>query len=395
MSDENDRSLRTSALLAGLPERQGFGDATLIRIGASTIDLGGGNPDTAVLPVEVYRDAAAEATTQDGFRDVLRYSPAAGTAALRAALGEREGVSPDRILITNGGAHGLALAALGTLDRGDVIVVDDPVYPLFLRTLDLVGADAVPVPVGPAGLDVEVLAERLRGGLRPAAVFTVPTFHNPSGPMLSDQAAARLVELAEHYGFTVIADDPYREIAFPGTVVPERAALRQSDRVIGVNTFSKTLGPGLRLGWLVLPERLVLPYTKLRNRLDGQSSGVLQDVVSRMLRDPRLDPSIAAAGAVYARKATTLGATLRAEFGEAIDFTDPAGGFFLWARMGGDLDFGRVFDTAQEFGVTYQRGEWFGDGFRGYVRLSYSEVDEASLVEGATRLARAWRAVRG
>lgn len=394
MSDENGCGLRASALLAGLPERQGFGDATLIRVGQGTIDLGGGNPDTSLLPVEVYRDAMAETTAQDGFRDVLRYSPAVGTPALRQALAEREGVSPDRILITNGGAHGLALAALGTLDRGDRIVVDDPVYPLFLRTLDLVGAHATPVPVGPAGLDVEVLRDRLRGGLRPAAVFTVPTFHNPSGPTLSEEAATTLVELAEHYGFTVIADDPYRDIVFPGTVVPERAVLRESDRVIGVNTFSKTLGPGLRLGWLALPEPLVHSYTKLRNRLDGQTSGVLQAVVSRMLRDPRLDRAIAAAGSAYAGKADALGAALRAGFGEQIEFSPPTGGFFLWARLGGDLDFGRVFDIAQELGVTYQRGEWFGDGFGGCVRLSYSEADEESLVEGAARLARAWRAAR-
>lgn len=387
--------LGESALLAGLPERRGFGDATLIRLGTGTIDLGGGNPDTAVLPVELYRDATLAATGGDGFRDVLRYSAAGGTAGLRAEIARRSGVAVERILITNGGAHGLALAALGALDRGDTIVVDDPVYPLFLRTLDLIGVRVESVPVGAEGLEVDRLRERLQAGLRPTAVFTVPTFHNPSGPTLSEEKATALVELAEHYGFTVIADDPYREIAFPGTVVPERARLRDSDRVVSVNTFSKTLGPGLRLGWLVLPEQLVHPYTKLRNRLDGQSSGVLQDVVARMLADDRFDPAIAAVGAVYAEKARLLADALRAEFGDAVSFDEPEGGFFLWARLGGDRDFGRVFETAQDLGVTYQRGEWFGatgqDAFRGHVRLSFSESEPAALVEGAARLARAWR----
>jgi 2-aminoadipate transaminase len=393
-----DSVLRTSTLLATLPARQGFGDATLIRLSDGSIDLGGGNPSTALLPTDLYRDAAQAVTTDPGFPELLRYSPAPGLPSFRRAIADREQVSSDRVIVTNGGAHGLALAVLGTLDPGDTIVVDDPVYPLFLRTLELVGVTVVGIPVASDGIDVELLAERLRAGLRPKALFTVPTFQNPSGATLSAEKTAALVDLAERYGFTIISDDPYREIAFPGTAVPDRPRLRDTDRVIAVNSFSKTLGPGLRLGWLTVPADLGAGYTKLRNRLDGQTSGVLQAVVERMLADQRFAPAILAAGAGYAQKATVLTDALRDRFGDDIHLVEPNGGFFVWARLPGSFDSARVFEAAQDHGVTYQRGEWFSAGseqFGGFVRLSYSEPDDAALREGVARLAQVWRAEVG
>lgn len=391
-----DSAAGLSTMLAGLPERQGFGDATLIRLAEGAIDLGGGNPDTDLLPTALYRDAANAVATSESFPELLRYSASAGLSSFRAAIAAREQVAAERIIVSNGGAHGLALAVLGLLDPGDTIVVDDPVYPLFLRVLDLVGVNIVAIPVSHDGIDVDVLAARLRDGLRPKALFTVPTFQNPSGVTLSAEKSAALVDLAEHYGFTIIADDPYREIAFPTTVVPDRPRLRDSDRVLAVNSFSKTLGPGLRLGWLTVPEALSASFTKLRNRIDGQSNGVLQATVERMLADERYPAAIAVAGEGYARKAQVLTTALRERFGDRVVVAAPTGGFFVWARLVGDFDPARLFDTAQDVGVSYQRGEWFAAGsepFRGFVRLAFSEQGDDDLREGVDRLARAWQAV--
>ena len=393
-----DTAFTPSELLAGLPARQGFGDATLIRLAAGSIDLGGGNPSTDLLPLDLYREAFVEVTGSEGFAPLLKYSPASGLPSLRAAIAAREGVTADRVLITDGGAHGLALAVLSLLDPGDTVVVDDPVYPLFLRVLDLIGVDVTPVRVGADGIDTDQLESLLRAGLRPKALFTVPTFQNPSGVTLSAGREAALVALAERYGFAIIADDPYRDIAFPGTAVPERSSFRDCDRVFAVNTFSKTLGPGLRLGWIVLPAVRSERVTWLRNRLDGQTSGVLQAVVERMLADDRFDASIRAAGAGYARKAQALTAALRAEFADEVEIAEPQGGFFTWVRLPGDIDFAQLFERAQDLGVTYQRGEWFattGDVFRGFARLSFSEVSEQDLTDGVARLAQAWRESTG
>lgn len=211
----------------------------------------------AALPTALYRDAARDLTDGEGFAASLRYVPAPGIPALRSWIADREGVDAERVIVTTGGAHGLALAVLGILDAGDEVVVDDPVYPLFLRTLDLVGAHPVPVRVGADGIDVDELERRLDAGLRPKALFTVPTFQNPSGGTLPDGRARRLAELAERFGFMLILDDPYREVGFEPGAIDVRSRLLDSERVVAVNTFSKTLGPALRVGWIVVPEALV------------------------------------------------------------------------------------------------------------------------------------------
>ncbi|MFC3687976.1 PLP-dependent aminotransferase family protein [Aquipuribacter hungaricus] len=390
-----------STLLASLPDRQGFGDASLVRHRPGSIDLGGGNPDTGVLPTGLYRDAVRDLTDDPGFASTLRYAPAAGLESLRSVVAAREGVDASRVIVTSGGIHGLALAVLGTLDPGDTVVVDDPVFPLFLRVLDLVGGlDVVPVRVDAQGLDVELLEEGLRDGLRPRALFTVPTFHNPTGATLTAGRAQRLVELAETYGFTVFLDDPYRDIAFAPDAVPERPGAQESDRVISVHTFSKTLGPGLRLGWNVVPEGLAPAHVKLRNRLDGQASGFLQEVVRRVLDRPEHDEQLLVAAAHYRDKAEALVAALGDTLGEQLQVTAPAGGFFVWARpVDLSVDPGRLFDLAQDEGVFVQRGEWFAvdddTAVRGHLRLSFSEKSVPELQEGVARLGRAWVRARG
>ncbi|GAA1420636.1 PLP-dependent aminotransferase family protein [Agrococcus citreus] len=324
--------------------------------------------------------------------------PAPGIPALRAWIAEREGVDAERVIVTTGGAHGLALAVLGLLDAGDEIVVDDPVYPLFLRTLDLVGAHPVPVRVGAGGIDVDELERRLDAGLRPKALFTVPTFQNPSGGTLSDEHARRLAGLAERFGFMLILDDPYREAGFEPGAIDVRSRLLDSERVVAVNTFSKTLGPALRVGWIVVPTALAERFVRLRNRLDGLTSGTLQELVLRIVQRPEYSEALAAAGVGYGRKARALQQALEARFGDEIEITEPSGGFFLWARLLGEADFERFHELAQDEGVFFQRGEWFAVDddahLRGTLRLSFSEQPVEALVEGVDRLHRAWRRLR-
>lgn len=392
-----------SLLMANLPDRDGFGDASLITLTEDSVDLGGGNPDPALLPTALYAQAAAEMTADPGFADSLKYPPAAGTPELRSLLARRSGVEDDQVIVTSGGIHGLALATLGVINPGDVVLVDNPVFPLFLRVLDLVGAQVVPVTVGPDGIDVDQVEQLLQQGVRPAALFTVPTFQNPTGAVLSPEKATRLLELADRYGFIVFADDPYRDLAFPGVDTPASRALQGHPNVVGVQTFAKTLGPAIRLGWITVPRHLSPGFVKLRNRLDGQASGVLQDLALRIVTHRDHDRSIADAGAGYAAKEAALRSALLEGFGDAIDISPAQGGFFLWANIrtgprGEPLDSQSLFDRAQAGGVTYQRGEWFGvpmgdASSSDRVRLSFSEPSESELGTGAARLAAAWRSL--
>lgn len=387
-----------STLLAGLPGRKGFGDASLVKAVPGSINLAGGNPDPQLLPTGLYRNAAVEHTESEQFRNSLKYVPAPGIERLRQWLADDAAVNIDRVIITSGGTHGLALSVLGTLNPGDTIVVDDPVYPLFLRILDLVDVTIVPVPVGADGISVSALESLLASGVRPSAVFTVPTFQNPSGGTLDSEHRAALVALAERYGFVILADDPYRDIMFPGTEPPDRRPFLDTDRVVEVNSFSKTLGPGLRLGWNIVPEHLAGQFTKLRNRLDGQASGFLQEIVVRIIETDEYRQSLRSAGEAYQRKASALMSALRRELSDDVEIVSPQGGFFLWFRfLRPDVDYARFFDLAQEYGVTFQRGEWFAvddqSTQRGRVRLSFSEVSEADLQTAGSRLGEAWRAL--
>jgi 2-aminoadipate transaminase len=387
---------RRPALIAGLSAPKGFGDATLRDQRADAIELLGGIPDPAVLPAAELAAATARVLARPGI-PALQYSRTEGISPLREWIAEREGVSANRIIVTNGGFHGLALAIQAVVERGDLVAVDNPIFPLFLRGLELSAARVLPIPVGRNGLDVEQLAERLRNGARPAALYTVPDFHNPTQGTLPAEERRELVRLAEHYGFIILADNPYRELWF--SAPPESVdAFNTSDHVIHINTFTKTLGPGLRLGWAVVPERLTGDIVALRSRQDSHSSTFVQAVVGELLTaEPGLfDATLARARRLYRSRAETLVAALEREAPGAFQTVLPGGGLFLWPRLTDDsIDADRLAADAGAEGVEYQRGSFFPSGpgtdAHRHLRLAYGHVGEPQLEEAAARLARALR----
>lgn len=388
------RTHRRPALVAGLSAPQGFGDQTLRKPRPDAIELMGGIPDPTALPTAALAEAAARVLAEPGAPS-LQYSHAEGLPRLREWIAAREGVDPARVVITNGGFHGLSLAVQTAVERGELVAVDNPVFPLFLRGLQLSAAQTLPVPVGPDGIDVARLGEQLRAGARPAALYTVPDFHNPAQGVLPDEERRELVRLAEHYGFVVIADNPYRELRFRGEQV-SNAPFHESDHVIEVGTFTKTLGPGLRLGWVVLPERFRDDVVALRSRADGHSSTLVQAIVTELVTsDPGLfDRTLGAARELYRTRSEALAEALESGAPGAFELTLPEGGLFLWPRLRDDrVDADRLADDASAAGVEYQRGSFFPSGpgtdSARRLRLSYGDNDEERLREAATRLASA------
>lgn len=371
---------------------KGFGDQTLRDRRPDAIELLGGIPDATVLPTAELAEATARVLSRPGAAS-LQYSRTEGIPALREWIAAREGVAVDRVLITNGGFHGLALAVQTVLERGDLVAVDNPVFPLFLRGLELADARVLPIRVGSAGLDIDELEQRLREGARPAAVYTVPEFHNPSQSSLPTAKRRELVALAERYGFTVFADDPYRELRFHGEA-ESVAPFHDSDHVIHVNTFTKTLGPGLRLGWVVLPERLIPDAVALRSRQDSHSSTFVQGVVAELLTtdESLFDRVLGRARDLYRPRAHALAAELSAS--GLFDVAVPDGGLFLWPRLTDDrIDADRLAADASAEGVEYQRGSFFASGpgtdADRHLRLAYGDTSEELLREAAARLTRA------
>ncbi|MGP0225030.1 aminotransferase-like domain-containing protein [Paenarthrobacter sp. NCHU4564] len=390
----NLTSTRRPALIEAFTAPKGFGDATLRDKRADAIELLGGIPDPGVLPTQELAQATARVLARPGV-PALQYSRTEGISPLREWIAEREGVSVDRILITNGGFHGLSLAIQAVVERGDLVAVDNPIFPLFLRGLQLSDAQTLPVFVGPRGLDVDHLSDLLRSGARPSALYTVPDFHNPSQGTLPGEARAELVRLAEHYGFVILADNPYRELRFSG----EQESVEEfntSDHVLHINTFTKTLGPGLRLGWTVAPEHLARDLVALRSRQDSHSSTLVQAIIGELVTsDPGVfDRTLESARALYRSRAETLVEALHREAPGAFETVLPEGGLFLWPRLADDsVDADQLAADATAEGVEYQRGSFFPSGpgtdADRHLRLAYGDVSGDKLEEAAARLGRA------
>jgi 2-aminoadipate transaminase len=390
-----------TTLVRALSEPKGFGDASLRRRREGDIELLGGIPDDTALPVQELLAAAERVLT--GARSgpaAFQYSQSAGVDELRAWIAAREGVPTERVIITNGGFHGLSLSVLALVERGGLVAVDNPIFPLFLRALELSDGRALPVRVGPQGLDVDELEDRLRAGARPAAVYTVPDFHNPSQGTLPAAARVRLVELAEHYGFVVLADNPYRELRFRGAD-EDASIFNTSDHVVHVNTFSKTLGPGLRLGWVVASERIAKQLTTLRNRQDSHTSTLEQRIVIDLLtHDPQwFDTTLVRARALYRERADAVVDALDARLAGLIESVRPDGGFFLWPRITDpSIDPAALYQAAAERGATYQQGEFFASSgrreFADHLRLAYGNHTVETLVEFVDRLGSAVDSLR-
>jgi 2-aminoadipate transaminase len=389
---------RLSTLARGLSAPKGFVDASLTAPAVKAIRLLGGIPAPEALPVEAIARASAQ-LWQDPEAAIasLQYSPAHGFAALRDWIANREGVDPGRIVVTNGGMHGLTLSVLTVVERGATVAVDDPVFPGFLWALEVSTTRILPVPVEADGFDVDHLARRLAAGERIAAAYTVPDFHNPAQVSLSAAKRQALIELAERYGFYVIVDNPYRELRFAGRDQGV-AVFNDSDRAIHVNTFTKTLGPGWRVGWLVLPEHLVDPVIRLRNRLDVHTSSVTQGIVERLVTgvNPWFDQMVGDATALYRERAGVLIDALHEHLPGAFEIQAPEGGLFLWPRLTDDgLDPAALFRRAAANGVVYQQGEFFAADPRQrssarHLRFAYSDRTPQELREAVRRLAQAF-----
>ncbi|MFJ3666980.1 PLP-dependent aminotransferase family protein [Streptomyces sp. NPDC090106] len=395
---EAGREAGLTALARGLSAPKGFVDASLAAPVPGTISLLGGIPAPEALPVEAFAKVSAQLWQDpDAALAGLQYARPHGSDALRHWIARREGVDPGRVLVTNGGMHGLTLAVLTVVERGATVAVDDPVFPGFLWALEVSTTRILPVPVVADGFDVEHLARRLAAGARIAAAYTVPDFHNPAQVSLSAPKRQALMELAERHGFHVIVDNPYRELRFAGQDQGTEV-FNRSDRAIHVNSFTKTLGPGWRVGWLVLPEHLVDPVTRLRNRLDVHTSSVTQALIERLITDDAdcFDRIVRGATALYRERAGALVDALREQLPGAFDVMAPEGGLFLWPRLTDDaVDPAALLRRAAAHGVIYQPGEYFeaepgrGSSAR-HLRFAYSDRTPAQLREAVGRLARAF-----
>jgi 2-aminoadipate transaminase len=348
-----------------------------------TISFARGVPAPECLPVEELADCAREVLERDG-TSVLSYGPAGGYLPLREWIAERHGVEPDRVLLTNGSLQGFVFLAQRLAGRR--VLVERPTYDRPLKILRAVGADVVPLAMDDEGLDPQALEEALGTGSAPALLYTIPTFQNPSGRTLSEARRRRVVELARAKDLLVLEDDPYGLVRFAGIAPPSLFELDGGERVVYSSSFSKTIAPGLRVGYFLLPAQLareleaVAVSTYITPVLLGQAT------VYEFVRRGNFDGNLERVRALLGARRDAMLEALAADLAGHVRWSTPDGGYFVWLDLPTDVDAASLLERATEAGVTFVAGADFG-GEPSSARLAFSFVSPDEIREGVRRLA--------
>jgi 2-aminoadipate transaminase len=347
------------------------------------ISFARGAPALECLAVDELADCARVALERDGV-SILSYGPGGGYGPLRERLAEWHGVDPGRVVITSGSLQGFAFLAEHLVRPGTSVLVESPTYDRPLKILTRLGAAIVGVPMDEDGLIPDELPE---GEF--AFLYTIPTFQNPSGRTLSLERRRRLAELARERQLLVLEDDPYGLVRYDGNPLPSVFEFANSDHVAYCSSFSKTVAPGLRVGWFVLPERLAAEIEALAVSTYISPPSLTQATVCELLQRQSFLPNLERInGLLRARRDAMLEALAR-EFPDNASWTRPNGGYFVWVDLPSGPLTADLLVEAEQAGVTFVKGTDFfpggKDGERS-LRLAFSFVSPAEIAEGVGRL---------
>ncbi len=370
------------------------------------ISFAGGLPAPELFPIERFQQACQRVLVEKG-ACALQYGTTEGYAPLREMIAQnmaRYGVvaAADNVLITSGSQQALDLIGKLLVNPGDRLLVEAPTYLGALQAFDVYGAEYVSVPIDDDGLQTERLEEALRSG--PKFMYILPNFQNPGGVTLSEGRRHELVLLADRYGIPIIEDDPYGQLRYegqhlPSLIVVDRENLRRDDgyrlgNVIYLSTFSKTLAPGLRLGWIVAPPEVITKLVQLKQGADLHTSTFVQVVAYEVARDGFLDEHVKKIRQVYRERRDAMLAALQEFFPPEVTWTHPAGGLFLWVTLPADIECQALFEAALQQNVAFVPGDSFyatGDEGRRHLRLNFSNAQPERIREGIRRLSIAVR----
>lgn len=357
---------------------------------STSISFARGAPCPEALSAGLVGDATVAALADDATR-ILSYGTGHGYPPLRELIGERHGVSADRVFITNGSLQGFVFLLDSMLTRGDLLAVEAPTYDRALLQAKLHGADVLPIAVEQDGLDVDALAAACAAGRVPKLLYTIPNFQNPSGATISLEKRKALVAVAEQYGFPILEDDPYGLLRFEGEHLPSIESIGGTDRVIFTSSFSKTVAPGLRVGYLVAPAAVAAGLVAVASRTYISPSLLAEAAIHHIVASGQFESNVTKVTALMHERRDAMVAGLT-HFPEGTVCNPPAGGFFLWLELPAPLSADALFDTANAAGVQYVKGsDCFVEGGERTLRLAYSGVSPAEIAEGMERLGRVFR----
>ena len=359
---------------------------------ADQISFARGAPSIDIVAVDNLKAAAQRAFENDP-AGTCAYGTSIGYPPLRAWIADKHELPPEQVIVTNGSMQADAFLFELLVQPGDLVVVEAPTYDRTLLSLQKRGAEILAIPLEEDGIDVSALASALEAGARPQLAHIIPTFQNPAGYTLSLDKRRRLLQLADQYDFVIFEDDPYIELRFEGERLPTMLSLDTSDHVVYASSFSKTVCPGIRVGYLAGPTDVIGAIQKIATETYISPSMVSESIVNEFCRSGDIDKSIETVKAALRERVQVLGAALERELPDA-KFQAPAGGYFLWVDLPEGADVDALFAAAQERGVVFVKGtDFLIEGGQNSLRLAYSGVKTDEIDEGIKRLAEAYHSL--
>jgi 2-aminoadipate transaminase len=371
-------------------------DLMAITARPEVISLAGGLPDTSTFPPESF---AAQMTriAQDSAAAALQYGPTEGFEETKDCILQVMGaegmvVDHEDVIVTTGGQQAIDLVAKTFVDPGDVVICEAPTYPGAVPVFCSYQAEVVQIECDEDGMRIDLLEERLgrlvAEGRRPKFVYTVPTFQNPGGVTMSLQRRRRLVELARLHEMLLVEDNPYGLLRFGGEPLPPLYQLDGGDFVIYIGTFSKILSPGIRLGWAVAPPPVMEKIVLGKQAADLCTSTLTQFFVREYFAEGRWRRYIEELVEVYRARRDTMLDALATHFPAEASWTVPEGGLFIWATLPPYIDTGDLLAKALRADVAFVPGQaaYVDERGRSSMRLNFSGVDGAEIVEGIRRI---------
>jgi 2-aminoadipate transaminase len=369
------------------------------------ISFAGGFPDSSLFDVDGIKQAANAALTEEP-GGALQYGATEGYEPLRQQLAtfmQSKGVkdiTPENLIVTTGSQQALDLLGKTMITPGDKVIVEGPTFLATIQCFRLYGADLVSAPIDAHGVDTDKL-EQLIAQHKPKFVYLIPSFGNPSGALLSRERRKRVLELAVKYQTLIVEDDPYGDLYFTEQPPPP-SILAMTPEVPGsrewiahCGSMSKVLSPGLRVGWMIAQAPLLARATMCKQFSDAHTSTFAQATAAQYLKSGRMPATLRNVRKTYGERARVMGESLKRELGDAIEFTQPQGGLFFWARLtgaGGKVkDAGEFAKRAIEQGVAFVPGAPFfaKDPDVATLRLSFATADVGKIEEGVGRLGKA------
>jgi 2-aminoadipate transaminase len=393
----NDRrsQSRRQIPLGGLHPRSG--DYRTLHILAApvaerTISFARGAPSADILPHEAVREAAARALESD-WEKALSYGTGRGHPGLCEWIAELHGAKPEQVMVTNGSMEAAALLFRQQVSAGDRVVVEQPSYDRTLLLLQQANAKFAPAPLEADGVEPAAIEAACADG--PVALaHIIPNFHNPAGCTLALEKRSQLVQLASEHEFTLFEDDPYRLICFEKARGKTMLEMDSADRVIHASSFSKSVSPGVRVGYLVGPAEQITMLAKRANETYISPNMLAESIVFELCQSGGLEDNLKIVNAALRERRDTLVKALAEHIPEA-EFVVPEGGYFLWLDLDDDVDSTALLAEAKEEGVTFVAGpDFMLEGGTTSLRLSFAPVPADEIDEGIQRLARALERLR-